>query len=313
MGPQGGTELQLKELVKRVSRGYWKRFKIVTSVPEKKPLHRGKINVLWQKNSYDQPNIYPWFRNKDNHTKYDWYVFNSHWNYEKYRMLFDIPTERCTVIKNAIPTINWKEKKFYKHGDKLKLIYCSTPWRGLNILLATMDLLKDEDIELHLYSSTKIYGDDFDEKNKSLYAALFNQADALKNVHNHGYLDNQSLISKMEDTHVFVHPSIWEETSCISAIEAMAAGNAALVTNFGALYETCADFGYYINYDKNTTTLSRNFAAGIKHLQENLPTGFFIKRLQSQINYYRHYYSWRIRAREWVAFFKTALNKKGIE
>ena len=62
MGPQGGTELQLKELVKRVPREYWKRFKIVTSVPEKKPLHRGKINVLWQKNSYDQPNIYPWFQ-----------------------------------------------------------------------------------------------------------------------------------------------------------------------------------------------------------------------------------------------------------
>ena len=40
MGPLGGTELQLKELVKRVSREYWKRFKLVTSVPEKNPLHR---------------------------------------------------------------------------------------------------------------------------------------------------------------------------------------------------------------------------------------------------------------------------------
>ena len=312
MGPQGGTELQLKELVKRVSRGYWKRITLVTSVPEKKPLHRNKINILWQKNNYDQPNIYPWFRNKDNHTKYDWYVFNSHWNYEKFRMLFDIPTERCIVIKNALPDVKWKEKNFYKEGT-LKLVYCSTPWRGLNVLLAAMNILKEEDIELHLYSSTQIYGDQFNEKNKSIYTPLFDQADTLKNVHNHGYIDNQNLISKMEDTHVFAHPSIWEETSCISAIEAMAAGNAALVTNFGALFETCTDFGYYINYDKDPTRLSQNFASGIKELKKNLASKFYKQRLRGQMNYYRHYYAWKLRAKEWTAFFENALKKKGIE
>jgi hypothetical protein len=37
--------------------------------------------------------------------KYDWYVFNSHWTYEKYRMMFDIPTERSLVIKNGIADI----------------------------------------------------------------------------------------------------------------------------------------------------------------------------------------------------------------
>ena len=31
-------------------------------MPEKIPLHPTKPNILWQKNSYDQPNLAPWFK-----------------------------------------------------------------------------------------------------------------------------------------------------------------------------------------------------------------------------------------------------------
>jgi hypothetical protein len=33
----------------------------------------------------------PWMKDKANHSKYDWYVFNSHWCAEKYRMMFQLP------------------------------------------------------------------------------------------------------------------------------------------------------------------------------------------------------------------------------
>ena len=101
MQAAGGTELQLKFLYDHVDNDLLDKVQITTSVPEKIPLHPNKPNILWQKNSYDQPNIYPWFKNKNNHHKYDWYVFNSHWTFEKYRMLFNLPTEKCMVIKNG--------------------------------------------------------------------------------------------------------------------------------------------------------------------------------------------------------------------
>ena len=77
--PKGGTEIQLEYLEKYVNKELLDQVQITTSVPEKIPLHPTKLNILWQKNSYDQPNIAPWFQNKANHSKYDWYVFNSHW------------------------------------------------------------------------------------------------------------------------------------------------------------------------------------------------------------------------------------------
>ena len=79
--PMGGTELQEKYLHKYVDSKLLSKVQICTSVPEKIPLHSTKLNILWQKNSYDQENIYPWFQEKSNHDKYDWYVFNSHWTH----------------------------------------------------------------------------------------------------------------------------------------------------------------------------------------------------------------------------------------
>ena len=69
--PKGGTELQLEYLTQHVDLLLLSKVQITTSVPEKIPLSKDKINILWQKNSWDQPNIYPWFKDKKNHTKYD--------------------------------------------------------------------------------------------------------------------------------------------------------------------------------------------------------------------------------------------------
>src|SRR5210317_475107 len=102
MKPIGGTELQYNKLYKYVDHKLLDNFQITTSVPEKEPLSKDKINILWEQNSYDQPNIVPWMKDSSNHSKYDWYVFNSHWCAEKYRMVFKLPPHKCTVIKNAI-------------------------------------------------------------------------------------------------------------------------------------------------------------------------------------------------------------------
>ena len=90
--PNGGTELQFDYLSKYVDAKLLSEVQICTSVPEKIPLHPTKVNILWQKNSYDQSNLYHWFKDKSNHNKYDWYVFNSHWNYEHFRD-HDMPSQ----------------------------------------------------------------------------------------------------------------------------------------------------------------------------------------------------------------------------
>jgi len=310
MNPLGGTELQMNELVKRLPKHYWDKVQITTSVPEKEPLAKDKVNILWQKNSYDQGNLAPWFKNKDNHKKYDWYVFNSHWNYEKFRIYFDIPTDRSVVIKNAIPTTKWVKRDPYKKGDPIKLIHVSTPWRGLNVLLGAMQLVKNPLITLDLYSSTQVYGTSFMEQNDDRYKPLYEQAKSLKNVNYIGYKPNHEVIDAMQYTHIFAYPSVWEETFCISAIESMAAGNMAVVTNFGALYETCAEFAHYVNYDKDFKSLARKFAVALDFIADNLHEDKMQERLQAQINFYREYYNWDLRVGEWISLLDQAIKMK---
>ena len=58
MIPFGGTEIQHRFLSHYVDDKLLDNFQICTSIPGKVELDKNKINILWQKNSYDQPNIY---------------------------------------------------------------------------------------------------------------------------------------------------------------------------------------------------------------------------------------------------------------
>ena len=308
MTPLGGTELQENFLTSFVDKKILEQFQICTSVPEKIPLAKDKINILWQKNSYDQPNIVPWFKEQSNHQKYDWYVFNSSWNYEKFRYHFNVPTDRCHVIKNGVT--NFPQRKVFTKGDRLRMIFHPTPWRGLNVLLATMQLLENENIELDVYSSCEIYGKEFKKDNDDKYQDLYDQAKTLKNVNYLGYRSNDFILSKLPYYHMFAYPSIWEETSCISLLESMAAGLYCVTTNYGALFETGAEFPVYINYETNLVNLAHQFAEGIKICRNTLHEPIIQEHLDEQQKYVKRFYSWDKKALEWTNFLTGILDAK---
>jgi glycosyltransferase involved in cell wall biosynthesis len=307
--PRGGTELQFEYLRKHVDAKLLDQVQITTSVPEKIPLHPTKPNILWQKNSYDQPNLAPWFQDKSNHHKYDWYVFNSHWNFEKFIKVFDLPTEKCVVIKNGIEDIE-PVKQVYKKGSPIKIIHQCTPWRGLNVLLAAMQKVKNPLITLDVYSSTEVYGQDFKQANDDKYQALYDQAKQLKNVNYIGYKPNEYIKEHLKDYQLFVYPSIWEETFCISALEAMAAGLYCIVTNYGALYETCAEFPVYVPYSNDYRSLAKKFASVIDIAAQSLQAPGIRDHLDMQIDYVNRFYNWKTKGQSWTRFLQGAINAK---
>jgi glycosyltransferase involved in cell wall biosynthesis len=309
MKPRGGTELQVELLEKFADKKLLDQVQITTSIPEKIPLHPTKPNILWQQNSYDQANLAPWFKDKDNHKKYDWYVFNSHWCYEKFRMMFDIPTHKSLVIKNAIDKIE-PRKLDHNVGDPIKLIYTSTPWRGLNVLLAAMQLVTNKSVHLDVYSSTQVYGDQFKKANDDKFKELYNQAKALKNVSYIGYKPNEFIKDNLKNYHMFAYPNIWEETSCIAAIEAMAAGLYTIVTDYGALFETCSDFAVYIPYEKDFVRLAKTFAQVIDTAAGQIHKDHVKEHLQIQIDYINRFYSWELRKGVWNKFLEGVINAR---
>ena len=50
------------------------------------------------------------------------------------------------MIRNAIEEITSVEKS----KDKINLIYHTTPWRGLNVLISVFKKLDMKDVELHV-------------------------------------------------------------------------------------------------------------------------------------------------------------------
>jgi glycosyltransferase involved in cell wall biosynthesis len=307
--PKGGTELQLEFLKKHVDKSLLNKVSICTSVPEKIPLDPNKVNILWQKNSYDQPNLAPWFQDVSNHNKYDWYVFNSHWTYEKFRTYFKLPTEKCVVIKNGIENIE-SITTTYKKGDPIKIIHQNTPWRGLNVLLGAMQLVKNPLITLDVYSSTEVYGKDFYEQNDKYYQTLYEQADLIPNVNYIGYKPNEYIRENLKNYRMYAYPSTFEETSCISLLECMAAGLYCITTDLGALFETGAEFPIYIPYTDNYKLLATKFAKTIEAAAESLESEAVNEHLKFQIKYTNKYYNWNKQGVSWTRFLEGAINAK---
>ena len=308
MQPRGATEIQMEMLNKHVSKDLLDQVQICTSIPGKVPIDSSKVNILWQKNSWDQNNLQPFFRDKSRHKEYDWYVFNSHWNYEKFRYFFDIPTERSIVIKNGID--NFPIRKIYKKGDPIKLIHHCTPWRGLNVLLGAMQEIKNPNIILDVYSSSQVYGDEFKKNNDQQFEPLYEQAEKLPNVNYIGYKPNEYIREMMPNYDMFVYPSIFEETSCASALEALASGVHVITNNFGALYETCAEWPVYINYSTNYESMAIATGEAINTAAKYLHEDFIQDHLEEQQKFYKRFYSWEKKGMEWTSFLKGAISER---
>ena len=109
---------------------------------------------------------------------------------------------------------------------------------------------------------------------------------------------------------MYVYPSIWEETSCIAAIEALGNGLHGIVTNYGALFETCSEWPTYIQYQRDYELLAEMFSYGINGVADILHTEGVQVMLDSQARFYKKYYSWENRQLEWTNFLEGIVNAK---
>ena len=294
--PQGGTELQHANLIKRLGKDDLQGINLFNNGLVEEFLKSGQVNIFWNQLSYDQDNILGYL-NKELVDKVQYFVYVSNWQYEKYRYHFQIPENRSLVIKNATPSVELQPKP-----KKIRLIYTSTPWRGLDVLLDAFSLLGRDDVELDVYSSTIIYGTQFHDENEKHFKALFQRTKSTKNVKYHGYASNEEIREALLRAHVFAYPCTFEETSCISAIEAGMAGLNLVTTNLGALYETVNTWGRLVNYDSNKINLAKKFAFALNRAIDEFWEKETQIRLQEQHVYYKKFYSWDSRISEWRNF-----------
>ena len=301
----GGSENQLRLLLKHLPDESFKDINLILNNTNNDLIEKDKINVLWMQHFVNQEEAKN-LGSKDYVNKLDHIVFNSNWNFEKFQYQFKIPESKSIVIKNAIEKIDLHEKL----RDKINLIYHTTPWRGLVHLLKVFKNLKLKNVELNICSSTIIYGKKFDSILGKKYENIFEECKNTKNVNYLGFVENNKIINLLKNMHIYAYPSIWPETSCISAIESMAAGCEIVSSNLGALYETCAPFGTFVTFDSNFENFEKKYQKVLEKSIENFWSEENQKKIKLQREVINLTYSWSTRSKEWLSFFQEARKLK---
>lgn len=293
--PRGGSEIMHEELMRRLPQEYKDKFSIFNYANQadlSKPL------IYWNQLSYDQPGV-QFLKNQENIDLIKKIVFVSHWQAEQFRKHFNIPGHKTEVTKNACVGV---EPRQPGKRDKVKLCYISTPWRGLDILLNSWELLNPKNCELHVFSSCKIYGQDFANESEKYYQYLYNKCSELTGVVYRGSIPNEELRKELPQFDILAYPNTFEETSCIAVVEALSAGIRVVTSNIGALPETTEGWARMYTFMPNSDFHTKKFAYILSEEIDKIRSGELDEHLELQKRVYTPRWSWDKRIEEWKNF-----------
>lgn len=175
----------------------------------------------------------PGAENMGNYTRY-MCLSNFHKDYVS--SLFGIPEGRIFVTKNGI--VSDKFTKTDKTKNPLKIIFSNSPDRGLEKVIKICDLVREVfHVELYVF-----YG--FDNMRKMGLNDQANKFEAMIKerpwIHNIGNIDHAKLLEHYDDAAIWLYPTDFLETSCITAMECVSKGVFPIVRQWGALPDTLA-------------------------------------------------------------------------
>ena len=237
--------------------------------------------------------------------KFDKFVFVSNWQMEKYNEVRGVEYNRSTVIKNSIVPIDTTKRT---KSDKIRLIYHTTPHRGLQLLVpAFVELCKrHDDITLDVYSSFKIYGW---EQRDAQYQELFDICRNHPNIKYHGTVSNDEIREALLSADILAYPSIWKETSCLSLIEAMSAGLLCIHPNLAALSETSMGLTWMYQWNEDANAHAGGFMQvlhqGIevmRNQREAIEADLKLQKIQVD-----RVHGWNNKANEWKALLESII------
>ena len=298
----GGTEMMRNQLYSRVDPDLLDKFQIICSrvrwIDPKKP------TILWCHDTWDDPESQH-LKEEERRARFEKFVFVSNYQLSTYNLALQVPYAQSFVMQNAIEPIELKDK----NKDQIKLIYHTTPHRGLNVAVAAiMELAKNYGDKIHfdVFSSFEAYG--WKDRDKE-FEDLFNNIREHPQMTYHGYQPNEKVREALQEAHIFAYPSIWPETSCIAVIEAMSAGCQVVCPNYAALPETTANFETMYQWSEDIQFHANVFAnmlnAAIQnHYDENTQ-----RKLLYQKNYTDNFYNWDLRASQWTGFLQGLSNQ----
>ena len=304
--PMGGTELIYNRVMDRLDDEVKDEFIIVPQRVREEHVKDSRKKILWLHDLPEDPES-EHLKYEDNRKMFEKFVFPSNWAMWDFHQKLGVPYENSVVIPNCIDPIPVSEKS--KDGKK-KIIYFSTPHRGLNLLESVIRVMGDhrDDFEVDIYSSFKLYGRDEQDEIPE-FKELYEKLNELETVNYHGTVSNDEIRKALVDTHILAYPSTYLETSCLVAIEAMAAGCMAVVPNWGALPETCASFATMYPYHPDPQQHAATHYHYLNHSLDSIWSDTVQHLLDMQRTYYNYFYSMDMCAVKWNSLLRGLQNQ----
>jgi glycosyltransferase involved in cell wall biosynthesis len=301
-GAKGGTEL-MKEKIESLSKELLDDFQIIHS--RVRDIDPNRIPILVLHDLAEDPEVRH-LAEASFRGRFAKLVFVSNWQFTSYQKVLGIPYDCSKVLLNAIEPI---EPHVKNTDGPIRLIYHTTPHRGLQLLYPVYDLLSKkygDKLHLDVYSSFKIYGwEQRDEQYKDLFEAL----KAHPHITYHGSVSNTEIREALKKAHIFAYPCIWPETSCIAAIEALSARCLVVCPSYAALPETTGRFALEYDFTSNVDEMMTDFIHRLTWAIENLQTNLVQTNLYEQKLYTDFKYNWTGRAVEWEQMLQTIRRK----
>ena len=301
----GGTEILASTLESRIAPEILDKFQIWCSRVDPTQVDSTKIQVLYLHDLPGDPAAE--HLAAGGYNKFDRLIFVSNWQMQGFIARYGIPWHKCVVVENAIDPIANTDKP----ADITKLIYHTTPHRGLEILVPVFEQLCNihPNIELDVFSSFKIYG--WEERDQQ-YEQLFERCKQHPKINYFGSVPHAEVREAVAKAHIFAYPSIWMETSCMCLMEAMSAGCVCVHPNFGALYETAGGMTLMYQYHADKRDHAQMLLAYLDHAIKHHGDIAFRHSLGAQQAYANSRYNWELKLPQWEHLLREIASSRGL-
>jgi glycosyltransferase involved in cell wall biosynthesis len=298
----GGTEMMKYGLYERLDPTLRDDVQIICSRVRK--VDEDRPTILWLHDMFNDPESNH-LQDEESRKRFEKLVFVSNFQKSQYDLAYGLRPSEGMILQNCIDPIEYKAKS----KDEVRLIYHTTPHRGLDILVPVFEeLVKHRpNVVLDVYSSFDIYG--WGERDAD-YEHLFERCRQHPNINYHGYQPNDVVRKALQDAHIFAFPSIWPETSCIAALEAMSAGCCVVHPNFAALPETVANFGVSYSMHEDANIHANTFISVLIAAIDQIHTSEMENRMNFQKSYVDSFYNWDVRIKQWEGLIRGILQTK---
>ncbi len=261
----------------------------------------GARHILWTGLAHDQPFVAP-LAQPGVRALFHGFAMVSEWQADCFHQAFGLDPARIGILRNAVgPPF----ADLFGDGPILPaksgpptLCYTSTPYRGLDRLLAAFTLIRAAvpDARLAVYSSMAVYNALLDP-----FGPLYDAARTAPGVAYHGSVAQPALAQALRGATLLAYPNTFAETSCIAVMEAMAAGCTVVTSDLGALPETGAGFVELMPPPADPHAHAAAFADRVIRslaAREADPAGTEA-RLRAQVDYAVAENNWTRRAEQW--------------